>query len=165
MLRAHCQAWAWQDEWVGLTMEDIRRLERETQIELRRKLGRPVYSDEEENGENGGGYDMGGEGVRHWPLMYVHKYSDVFHTYPPCPPHTFPRPILPTPSPILSSPHPLPLCPPQTLPHSVLPTSFPTLSSPHPPPPCPPPHPSHPVLPTPSLTLFPQRMMKLPNTK
>lgn len=27
MLRAHRQAWAWQDEWVGLRIEDIRRLE------------------------------------------------------------------------------------------------------------------------------------------
>ena len=32
MLRAHRQAWAWQDEWMGLTMDDIRRLERETQV-------------------------------------------------------------------------------------------------------------------------------------
>lgn len=30
MLRAHRQAWAWQDEWVGLNMEDIRKLEDET---------------------------------------------------------------------------------------------------------------------------------------
>ncbi|RCN31009.1 phosphatidylinositol transfer protein [Ancylostoma caninum] len=29
MLRAHRQAWAWQDEWVGLNMTDIRRLEAE----------------------------------------------------------------------------------------------------------------------------------------
>ncbi|WKX98484.1 hypothetical protein Q1695_013847 [Nippostrongylus brasiliensis] len=29
MLRAHRQAWAWQDEWVGLNMADIRRLEAE----------------------------------------------------------------------------------------------------------------------------------------
>ncbi|ETN80436.1 phosphatidylinositol transfer protein, partial [Necator americanus] len=29
MLRAHRQAWAWQDEWVGLNMIDIRRLEAE----------------------------------------------------------------------------------------------------------------------------------------
>ncbi|GAB6028613.1 hypothetical protein CHUAL_004450 [Chamberlinius hualienensis] len=39
MLRAHRQAWAWQDEWVGLTMEDIRRLERETQEALAKKMG------------------------------------------------------------------------------------------------------------------------------
>ncbi|GBM43212.1 Membrane-associated phosphatidylinositol transfer protein 1 [Araneus ventricosus] len=38
MLRAHRQAWAWQDEWHGLTMEDIRRLERETQEELAKKM-------------------------------------------------------------------------------------------------------------------------------
>jgi hypothetical protein len=47
MLRAHRQAWVWQDEWVGLTMADIRQLEREAQIELRRKLGRPIHSDSE----------------------------------------------------------------------------------------------------------------------
>ena len=45
MLRAHRQAWAWQDEWVGLTIDDIRRLERETKLILQRKLGKA------ENGE------------------------------------------------------------------------------------------------------------------
>ncbi|XP_057661386.1 protein retinal degeneration B isoform X6 [Diorhabda carinulata] len=39
MLRAHRQAWAWQDEWHGLTMEDIREIERQTQLALRRKMG------------------------------------------------------------------------------------------------------------------------------
>ncbi|PAV71775.1 hypothetical protein WR25_10238 isoform A [Diploscapter pachys] len=34
MLRAHRQAWAWQDEWVGLTMADIRRLEHEAALHL-----------------------------------------------------------------------------------------------------------------------------------
>ena len=34
MLRAHRQAWAWQDEWVGLTIDDIRKLERETQVHI-----------------------------------------------------------------------------------------------------------------------------------
>uniref|UniRef100_T1JJI2 DDHD domain-containing protein n=1 Tax=Strigamia maritima TaxID=126957 RepID=T1JJI2_STRMM len=38
MLRAHRQAWAWQDEWFGLTMEDIRRLEKETQDLLAKKM-------------------------------------------------------------------------------------------------------------------------------
>ncbi|XP_043548558.1 membrane-associated phosphatidylinositol transfer protein 2 isoform X6 [Chiloscyllium plagiosum] len=38
MLRAHRQAWCWQDEWYGLTMEDIRRLERETQLMLALKM-------------------------------------------------------------------------------------------------------------------------------
>ena len=50
MLRAHRQAWAWQDEWEGLTMSDIRRLERETQLILQRKLGR---TSEEVDGESG----------------------------------------------------------------------------------------------------------------
>lgn len=39
MLRAHRQAWAWQDEWHGLTMEDIREIEKQTQLALRRKMG------------------------------------------------------------------------------------------------------------------------------
>lgn len=39
MLRAHRQAWAWQDEWYGMTMEDIRLLERETQAALAKKMG------------------------------------------------------------------------------------------------------------------------------
>ncbi|XP_062523051.1 membrane-associated phosphatidylinositol transfer protein 2-like isoform X2 [Corticium candelabrum] len=34
MLQAHRQAWCWQDEWLGLEMADIRRLERETQTAL-----------------------------------------------------------------------------------------------------------------------------------
>ncbi|XP_067910659.1 membrane-associated phosphatidylinositol transfer protein 2 isoform X4 [Heterodontus francisci] len=38
MLRAHRQAWCWQDEWYGLSMEDIRRLERETQLMLAQKM-------------------------------------------------------------------------------------------------------------------------------
>lgn len=46
MVRAHRQAWVWQDEWIGLTMKDIRRLEKETQIILRKKLGKPISSDE-----------------------------------------------------------------------------------------------------------------------
>ncbi|XP_026838326.1 protein retinal degeneration B isoform X3 [Drosophila erecta] len=39
MLRAHRQAWAWQDEWFGLTIEDIRELERQTQLALAKKMG------------------------------------------------------------------------------------------------------------------------------
>ncbi|XP_023026564.2 retinal degeneration B isoform X1 [Leptinotarsa decemlineata] len=39
MVRAHRQAWAWQDEWHGLTMEDIREIERQTQLALKRKMG------------------------------------------------------------------------------------------------------------------------------
>ncbi|XP_062138241.1 protein retinal degeneration B isoform X6 [Drosophila sulfurigaster albostrigata] len=39
MLRAHRQAWAWQDEWHGLTIEDIRELELQTQLALAKKMG------------------------------------------------------------------------------------------------------------------------------
>lgn len=39
MVRAHRQAWTWQDEWFGLTMEDIRELERQTQVALAQKMG------------------------------------------------------------------------------------------------------------------------------
>ena len=38
MLRAHRQAWAWQDEWHGLTIADIRRLELEAQEELAQRM-------------------------------------------------------------------------------------------------------------------------------
>ncbi|XP_077457394.1 membrane-associated phosphatidylinositol transfer protein 2-like isoform X3 [Stigmatopora argus] len=38
MVRAHRQAWCWQDEWYGLTMDDIRKLELETQLALARKM-------------------------------------------------------------------------------------------------------------------------------
>lgn len=39
MVGAHRQAWAWQDEWIGLTMEDIREIERQTQLALQAKMG------------------------------------------------------------------------------------------------------------------------------
>lgn len=38
ILRAHRQAWCWQDEYQGLTLADIRRLEDETQQELNRRM-------------------------------------------------------------------------------------------------------------------------------
>nr|KAF6312093.1 phosphatidylinositol transfer protein membrane associated 2 [Pipistrellus kuhlii] len=38
MVRAHRQAWCWQDEWYGLSMEDIRELEKEAQLMLSRKM-------------------------------------------------------------------------------------------------------------------------------
>ncbi|XP_069789637.1 membrane-associated phosphatidylinositol transfer protein 2 isoform X2 [Narcine bancroftii] len=42
MLRAHRQAWCWQDEWYGLTIEDIRQLEHETQLMLAKKMAQFV---------------------------------------------------------------------------------------------------------------------------
>jgi len=38
MLRAHRQAWAWQDEWFDLTMNDIRKIEKEVQEQLAQKM-------------------------------------------------------------------------------------------------------------------------------
>ncbi|XP_062414904.1 membrane-associated phosphatidylinositol transfer protein 2 isoform X1 [Pungitius pungitius] len=50
MVRAHRQAWCWQDEWYGLTIEDIRQLELETQLALAKKMAQ--YS--EAGADNGG---------------------------------------------------------------------------------------------------------------
>uniref|UniRef100_A0AAR2K241 DDHD domain-containing protein n=1 Tax=Pygocentrus nattereri TaxID=42514 RepID=A0AAR2K241_PYGNA len=52
MVRAHRQAWCWQDEWYGLTMEDIRQLELETQVALAKKMAQ--FSCNEEGGESNG---------------------------------------------------------------------------------------------------------------
>ena len=58
MVRAHRQAWVWQDEWIGLTIKDIRRLERETQIILRKKLGKSISNDDiDGNVEDSSGED------------------------------------------------------------------------------------------------------------
>ncbi|XP_067636444.1 protein retinal degeneration B-like [Eurosta solidaginis] len=38
MVRAHRQAWAWQDEWYGLTIDDIHEMERQTQQALAKKM-------------------------------------------------------------------------------------------------------------------------------
>ncbi|XP_031633989.1 protein retinal degeneration B isoform X3 [Contarinia nasturtii] len=54
MVSAHIQAWAWQDEWHGLNMEDIREFERETQLILQRKM---VLNGEDED-EDGNATDL-----------------------------------------------------------------------------------------------------------
>ncbi|XP_071776515.1 membrane-associated phosphatidylinositol transfer protein 2-like isoform X1 [Centroberyx gerrardi] len=46
MVRAHRQAWCWQDEWYGLTIEDIRQLELETQLALATKMAQFSQADE-----------------------------------------------------------------------------------------------------------------------
>ncbi|XP_027709278.1 membrane-associated phosphatidylinositol transfer protein 2 isoform X4 [Vombatus ursinus] len=45
MVRAHRQAWCWQDEWCGLTIEDIRELEKEAQLMLSRKMAQYMDGD------------------------------------------------------------------------------------------------------------------------
>ncbi|XP_058821213.1 protein retinal degeneration B isoform X1 [Topomyia yanbarensis] len=54
MVRAHRQAWAWQDEWYGLTMDDIREIERQTQLALQKKMGNDDddEDDDRSNSEN-----------------------------------------------------------------------------------------------------------------
>lgn len=52
MVRAHRQAWCWQDEWYGLTMDDIRQLELETQLALATKMAQ--FSQAEEATEANG---------------------------------------------------------------------------------------------------------------
>ena len=64
MLRAHRQAWAWQDEWEGLTMADVRRLERETQLILQKKLGRERGQDSEVEGSRERAEGEGEDGER-----------------------------------------------------------------------------------------------------
>uniref|UniRef100_A0A673A0G4 Phosphatidylinositol transfer protein membrane associated 2 n=1 Tax=Sphaeramia orbicularis TaxID=375764 RepID=A0A673A0G4_9TELE len=56
MVRAHRQAWCWQDEWYGLTMEDIRQLELETQLTLARKMAQ--FSQAEEATEANGAEEV-----------------------------------------------------------------------------------------------------------
>ncbi|KAK4309749.1 hypothetical protein Pmani_018626 [Petrolisthes manimaculis] len=53
MLRAHRQAWSWLDEWWGLTIEDIRNIEKETQSLLAKKYGQGEDGEEEEDREEG----------------------------------------------------------------------------------------------------------------
>uniref|UniRef100_A0A915PX75 Phosphatidylinositol transfer protein n=1 Tax=Setaria digitata TaxID=48799 RepID=A0A915PX75_9BILA len=45
MLRAHKQAWVWQDEWHGLTLEDVRELERDAAEHLSKLMARSSISD------------------------------------------------------------------------------------------------------------------------
>lgn len=54
MFRAHRQAWAWQDEWYGLTMDDIRELERQTQLALQKKMGDGSVGDEDDGKKTDG---------------------------------------------------------------------------------------------------------------
>ncbi|KAG7174344.1 retinal degeneration B-like [Homarus americanus] len=67
MLRAHRQAWAWMDEWWGLTIDDIRNIEKETQKLLAEKYG-PGGNGEEE-GEGGGDISEAGTEVPQSPSL------------------------------------------------------------------------------------------------
>ena len=54
MLQAHRQAWIWQDEWHGLDMEDIREIERQTQDDLKRKMGHSSFSSNDDHDDISG---------------------------------------------------------------------------------------------------------------
>ncbi|KAM8828165.1 membrane-associated phosphatidylinositol transfer protein 2 [Spinachia spinachia] len=54
MVRAHRQAWCWQDEWYGLTIEDIRQLELETQLALAKKMAQYSEGGAENSGSSAG---------------------------------------------------------------------------------------------------------------
>lgn len=47
MVGAHRQAWAWQDEWFDMTMEDVREMERQTQLLLAKKMAALTAGTEE----------------------------------------------------------------------------------------------------------------------
>lgn len=47
MLRAHRQAWCWQDEWTDLSMADIRALEEETARMLAQRMAKCSTGSEE----------------------------------------------------------------------------------------------------------------------
>ncbi|XP_018026574.1 protein retinal degeneration B [Hyalella azteca] len=49
MLKAHQQAWAWQDEWWGLTIADVRAIEEETMALLQQKYASSEHDDDEED--------------------------------------------------------------------------------------------------------------------
>lgn len=49
MLMGHRQAWVWQDEWYGLTIEDIRQLEEETKAILSQTMGKQNDSNQHGN--------------------------------------------------------------------------------------------------------------------
>ncbi|KAM9328914.1 membrane-associated phosphatidylinositol transfer protein 2 [Gastrophryne carolinensis] len=59
MVRAHRQAWCWQDEWYGLTIEDIRQLEKEAQLMLAQKMAQ--FSLTENEAEQHGAKESPGE--------------------------------------------------------------------------------------------------------
>ncbi|XP_064618758.1 protein retinal degeneration B-like isoform X2 [Lineus longissimus] len=53
MLRAHRQAWCWQDEYHGLELSDIRELERQAQLALEEKMRRFREMEDGETDTNG----------------------------------------------------------------------------------------------------------------
>ena len=66
MLRAHRQAWCWQDEWHGLTLDDIRRLELETQLALQHKMAAAIAADDDPPADPGKSGSIKGDNSVHF---------------------------------------------------------------------------------------------------
>ena len=78
MVRAHRQAWCWQDEWYGLTIEDIRQLELETQLALARKMAQ--YSlGEEASGPVGAAAEANGSSSNSSSSSSHHRHNHHHH--------------------------------------------------------------------------------------
>lgn len=81
MLRAHRQAWAWQDEWIGLTMDDIRRLEKETQEHLAQTMANcSANRSNSPDGGTGGGDGDAGDDVKNSIEKTDHANKNEFST-------------------------------------------------------------------------------------
>lgn len=82
MLMGHRQAWVWQDEWFGLTIEDIRQLEEETRAILNQTMGKQVdslqlgnLSDRESDQEGGFANTESRGSVVHVPTVNLKRGS------------------------------------------------------------------------------------------
>lgn len=73
MVRAHRQAWAWQDEWHGLSMDDIREIEKQTQLALQKKMGN--------EGNESYGEEDGKKVFFHLSTQGNHKNSKHFYSF------------------------------------------------------------------------------------
>ena len=152
MLRAHRQAWAWQDEWHGLAIADIRRIEADTQRLLAAKFG--AAPDEQAAAvttEQPEGCDADA-GLRRWSRsssrLTLHSPGEC-HVAPVCPPDCHliqscgarlppwlpPHPVMRRPSAPLaatSSSHVAPVCPPGCLLTQSCGARLPSWLPPHP---------------------------------
>lgn len=75
MLMGHRQAWVWQDEWHGLTISDIRELEKETQKTLAKKMGNA--SDPNLSGRISNDNQGDGSTLKHRPLMDISVHGST----------------------------------------------------------------------------------------
>ncbi|KAL1400566.1 hypothetical protein pipiens_007319 [Culex pipiens pipiens] len=101
MVRAHRQAWAWQDEWHGLTMDDIREIERQTQLALQKKMG-----NEGEDGEGGDEDDRSTSENNSSSRQSTNQFNSIEKTEENSTPQVMKKPAPPSPPPQLSRQHP-----------------------------------------------------------